>query len=232
LIPTDIAGPAIAAGAGLLGVAVGGYFIGSQQKRERQQRHIGEQLAEFYSPMVALCLQVIARRELRRKIAGEADSTWWAMTERAYQGKDQGQVMDHVDKLLKERAPAFDKMIDYDNQQLAEETIPAYRRMLELFTAKMYLAEFSTAQYFPVLLDFVEIWERCLSDSLPREVVRNLKHSDEPLLPFYADLADNFARLQQALREKRYSWFWWRRPPAPKVQGPPHGVNPFAGRRT
>jgi hypothetical protein len=154
------------------------------------------------------------------------------MVERAYQGTDQGRIMDRVDKLLRERSPAFDKIIDYNNRQLAEEIIPAYHKMVALFTSKVHLTEPSTIQYFPALLDFVETWDRWRDHSLPVEVLGNLNHSEEALYPFYADLANNFARLQQALGEKRRWWRWWRRPPGPKVQGPPLGVNPFAGRRT
>jgi hypothetical protein len=51
-----IIGPVIAAAAGLLGVAVGGYFTAYNQKRERQQRRVTEQLAEFYGPMLMSAL--------------------------------------------------------------------------------------------------------------------------------------------------------------------------------
>ena len=73
-MPSDISGPVIAAASGLIGVVVGGCVTAHNQKRERQQRRIGEQLGEFYGPMLALREQVLAKSELRLKIAGEAES--------------------------------------------------------------------------------------------------------------------------------------------------------------
>ena len=153
LMPSGILGAASA----LLGVAVGGYFTLHSQKRERQQRRISEQLAEFYSPMLALRAQVLAKIELRLRIAGGADSAWRAKVDLAYKSKE---AIDQVDRLTKERFPDFEKITDYDNRQLAQEIIPAYRKMLELFALRMHLAEFSTIQHFQALLDFVEIWSQ------------------------------------------------------------------------
>src|ERR1039458_4535188 len=150
--------------------------------------------------MLALRAQVLAKIELRLRITGGAESAWRAMVERAYKSRE---AIDHVEKLTKERFPDFAKITDYDNRQLAEEIIPAYRKMLELFALKMHLAEFSTIQHFQALLDFVEIGSRSLDQSLPVEVLGRLNHSKENLFPLYEDLADNFARMQQALREKR-----------------------------
>jgi hypothetical protein len=96
--------------------------------------------------------------------------------------------------------------------------------MVDLFTSKLLLAEFSTIQHFPALLEFVEIWNRWLDRSLPVEVLGQLNHSEEKLFPFYQDLADNFARLQGMLQEKRR----WRRRPAVKVHGAALAVNPWA----
>lgn len=223
-MPSDVQ-PVIAAASALLGVAVGGYFTAHNQKRERQQRRISEQLAEFYSPMLALRARVLAKSELGLKITGEADSAWRAMMERAYKYKE---PIDYVEKVTKERSPDFEKLTQYGNRQLAEEIIPAYCKMVELFTLKMHLAELSTIQHFPALLDFVEIWSRWLDQSLPVEVLGRLNHSEEKLYPLYEDLADNFARMQQTLREKRRWWCWWRRPSAVKVHGPALAVNPFA----
>ena len=81
--------------------------------------------------------------------------------------------------------------------------MPAYRNMVELFTFKMHFAEFSTVQHFAARLEFVEIWNRWLDKSLPAEVLAQLNHSEEKVYPFYEDLANNFARMQEALREKR-----------------------------
>lgn len=227
-MPADMLSVAVGAGAGLIGVWVGGYFTAHNQKRERQQRRLSEQLAEFYSPMLALRAEVLAKGELRLKISGQAESTWQAMMERAYQRKDvkEGNI-DFVEKLTQDRFPLFEKLTEYENRQLREDIIPAYREMLGLFKTKMHLAEFSTLRYFPALLEYVEIWNRWLDQSLPVEVLGQLGHSEERLYPLYEDLADTFALMQQALQETRR---WWRRRPAAiNVRGGSViAVNPFA----
>jgi hypothetical protein len=206
---SEISGVIIAAASGLLGVAVGGYWTAHNQKRERQQRRISGQLGEFYSPMLGLRAQVLAKSELRLKISGAADAAWRTMMDRAYKVG-----IEEVEKIDKERFPLFENIIEHDNRQLAEDIMPAYRKMVELFTSKMHLAEFSTLQHFAVLLEFVEIWNRWLDKSLPGEVLTQLNHSEEKLYPFYEDLGNNFARMQQALREDRR---WWHRPTSVKV---------------
>jgi hypothetical protein len=181
--------------------------------------------------MLALRAEVLAKGELRLKISGQAESAWRAMMEGAYQRKDvrEGNI-DFVEKLTQDRFPLFEKLTEYENRQLREDIIPAYRKMLGLFATKMHLAEFPTIQYFPTLLEFVEIWNRWLDQSLPVEVLGQLRHSEEKLYPFYEDLADNFARMQRALQETRR---WWRRRPAVmKVRGPVTAVNPFASPKT
>jgi hypothetical protein len=75
------------------------------------------------------------------------------------------------------------------------------------------------------VIGFAGIRSQWLDQSLPAEVLGQLNHSEEELFPLYEDLADNFARMQQALRERRR---WWRRPATVKVRGPALAVNPFA----
>jgi hypothetical protein len=108
-----------------------------------------------------------------------------------------------------------------------EEIIPSYRKMVELFTLQMHLAEPSTINCFPALLEFVEVWNRWLDESLPSEVLGLLSHTEETLFPFYENLLDNFTRMQDVLREKR-RWWDWRRPSLIKLRGPAIAVNPFA----
>jgi hypothetical protein len=188
--------PLISAGAGLIGVAVGGYFAAFNQKRERQQRFIREQLGEFYGPMLALRAQIRAKSEVRVKIHGAADHAWRKVMERGY-----SIGIDEVERLDRERFPLFEKILEYNNRQLAEEIMPAYRRMEELWISKMHLAESSTREHFRALTEFVDIWNRWLSGAIPGEVVQQLNHSEQYLLPLYEDLVTNFERLQGNLKE-------------------------------
>jgi hypothetical protein len=97
--------------------------------------------------------------------------------------------------------------------------------MVDLFSAKMQLAEPSTIQHFQALVEFVEIWNRWLDQSLPPEVLGQLRHSEETLNAFYEDVADNFVRMQHALCGGRLRW---ARPVA--LKGPALAANPFAAK--
>jgi hypothetical protein len=88
--------------------------------------------------------------------------------------------------------------LDYNNRQLTEEIIPLYR--LDIFTDRMWLAEASTMRHYPALVEFVEVWNRFLDKSLPREVIDQIEHKEENLKPFYDDLQTHFTKLSQRLR--------------------------------
>jgi hypothetical protein len=169
---------AIATASGLLGVAVGGYLAAHNQKRERQRRRVSIQLAQFYGPMIALRAEILVKNEVRLKIGGAPDVAWRGMMEHAYKVD-----IEYVEKINEGRFPLFERIIDYDNRQLAEDIVPAYRKMAELFTCKMHLAESSTIRYFATFVEFVEIWNRWLDNSLPSEVLRELGHSGKKALP-------------------------------------------------
>ncbi len=100
--------------------------------------------------------------------------------------------------------PEYEKIIEHDNQQLKEELIPLYGHMMDLFTAKMHLTEASTRAHFAVLVEFVEMWNRSLRGSLPREVAELVGANEDTLMPFYGDLKTNFDRLQSALKPSRW----------------------------
>jgi hypothetical protein len=193
----EIVIPLISAGAGLLGVLVGGVVATWNQKRERQQRFLSEQLSEFYGPMIAMRSLARAKAEIRLKIDTAADKAWNRNVEEA---RKYGRP-DELEKLSHERFPLFDKILEYNNFELAEEVIPTYRRMRDLCVSKIHLAGSSTREHFSALTEFVEIWDRWLAKSIPPEVVKELQHSEEKVYPLYDDLADNFERLQQARRK-------------------------------
>lgn len=201
-MPCEISVAIVAAASGLLGVALGGYFTALNQKRERQYRRIGDQLGEFYGPMLALRAEVLAKSELRCKISGLADSEWRTLMENARKVGEQ-----HLREVDEQRSPEFKKIIEYNNRQLVEDILPIYRKMVEIFRSKMHFAEISTIQHFGTLVEFVEARNRWLDGSLPNEVLEQLSPSEKKLYLFYEDLAETFGRMQQGLREKRR----WRR---------------------
>jgi len=188
--------PLISATSGLCGVVLGGMIAFQSQKRERRQRFVREQLSEFYAPMLGYRERLKARGELRLKVRTVAGSEWERLTERT---RETG--MGAMHELQEKRWPEFQRIIEYDNKQLEESDIPVYRQMLELCASKMHLAEPSTRAHLPALVEFVGLWERFLTDNLPHEVARRIGADEENLKPLYADLSENFARLQTALKE-------------------------------
>jgi hypothetical protein len=190
----DILTLAIPATAGLFGVAVGGYLSARSQRIDRKHRFVRDQLGEFYGPMLAAWMQIKTKRALSIEIMAEADSAWRETIGRANTN------IDAVQKIMDDRFPAFEKITDYNNRQFLEDTIPAYRRMVELFTSKMHFAESSTRQYFRELVEFTEVLNRSVSNSIPREVSSRIDTSDAKLGSFYAEIESTFEKLQKALR--------------------------------
>ena len=109
--------------------------------------------------------------------------------------------MEAMHELQEKRWPEFERVIEYDNKQLEETDIPVYRQMLDLFTSKMHLAEPSTRTHLAQLVEFIGMWERSITGNLPRDVVKRIRADEEKLKTLYADLKENFERLQATLKE-------------------------------
>ena len=67
---------AIAAGAGLLGVAIGGFISAHNQKKERRATRIREQLEGFYSPLLGMYKEVRSKSELRTRLHDAGRKAW------------------------------------------------------------------------------------------------------------------------------------------------------------
>ncbi len=87
-------------------------------------------------------------------------------------------------------------------KRLKEEIIPLYNEMLNIFEKKFELAKPSTQRWYNDFLNFIEIWHGWLNETIPQEVLVELKHSEESLKPFYDDLENNFNKLQKELSGK------------------------------
>ena len=163
--------------------------------------------------MFAIRAESLAKSELRLKISGEADSVWRELINDEMQGGG----IEGIERARRVSFRTFAAIIEYNNRQLLEEVIPSYREMVRLFVEKMHLAELSTITHLEELIEFVEIWNRWLAESLPSEVVERLGHSEEKLYPFYRDVASHFVRLQADLKESAPWWHFWKRRGATKV---------------
>jgi hypothetical protein len=90
--------------------------------------------------------------------------------------------------------------IEYNNRQLTEQLVPAYRRMVDHFRENFWLAEYSTREHFPLLVQFVEKWNRDLAGTFTPELSRRVDVEEKKLYPFYEDLAKTHDSLRQRLR--------------------------------
>lgn len=123
------------------------------------------------------------RSELRVRIHDAADAVWRALV------ADRRRISDDaVGEFSRTRGPEFKQVIEYDNKQLQEELLPAYRSMANLFREQLWLADSDTRDHYQNLIEFIELWDRWLARSIPGEVLERLGHSEDKLKPFYEHL--------------------------------------------
>ena len=56
-----------------------------------------------------------------------------------------------------------------------------------------------TRVYYAAVLEYVEIWERWMAESLPVEVWRKLNHTEDNLAGFYRHISESHDRLRSKL---------------------------------
>jgi hypothetical protein len=193
-----IIGVLVGAGATLLGVWLGplgprltAKHVREREERERRYRFIERQLTDFYAPMVGIRNDIRCKSELRVRVATAADEVWRNLCA--------GKSVEQLQELEKSRFPAFKRIVDYDSEQLRAELLPGYRRILEIFKQGYWLAEESTKKHYPKLVEFVELWNRSLDESLPWEVVEKLGHSEASLSGFYVETENVLKELRDKL---------------------------------
>lgn len=184
----------ISAASGLIGVIVGASLTSWRDRITRRHAFLRQQLEEFYSPILGIRQEVLAKSQLRLEISQVASETWRELCE--------GKSPEELERLSQETGPKFDKIIKYNNRQLTEELLPAYQDMLSLFRGKMWLANESTKQHYQELVKFAEIWNRWKDGSLPAEVLDKLGHTEERLKPLYEDLERNLTALRKQIAEE------------------------------
>ncbi len=180
------------------GLLVGSWLASKRDVSKRRYAFLERQLREFYSPLLGLRAEIRMRGELRARIHSAAGAEWRRLCAEARETAD---PVSALQKLEGSKGRQFEGIIEYDNRQLVEELMPAYRRMLAIFRDNMWLAEKETAQYFSKLLEFIEIWDRWLARAIPQEVVQNLGHTEATLDPFYRHLAEKHDELRDRLSQ-------------------------------
>ena len=178
---------------GLCGVAVGAFLTARREKTKRRHEFLAKQLTDFYAPLISIRNELKATADIRLKISNAADTAWRKLCN-DYDGNTNG-----LTQVTNERSNAFTKIIDYNNKHLENIDIPSYHRMVDVFRNNIWLAEPSTVEYFPSLLEFVNIWDRFLSGTLPGEVIQELKHTEESLSPLYIELQKKHDELRGKL---------------------------------
>jgi hypothetical protein len=133
---------------------------------------------------------------LREKVRAAAHAEWQRLCQDA---RDTADPPENLRKLSTEKGPELERVFDYDNQQLVEDLVPSYRRMLTVFRDNLWLAEPETRSNLGKLIEFVELWERWLAKAVTAEVVRRLGHSEESLHPFYEHLEKKHDELRGRL---------------------------------
>jgi hypothetical protein len=186
---------AIPALSGLLGVLVGGWITTRNQKIERQQQRIREQLSNFYSVLIGMHKQIREKSVVRVKLRGIAQQIYQSELNQA------GDDLAAKKRFAETSGAEFEKILKYDNQQLTEELVPLYQSMLDHVTKNMWLAEPSTLEHYGSLVEYVELWNRGLKETLPAEVMLEVRHEEKKLDPFYADLDSQFRRLRAELKK-------------------------------
>jgi len=164
---------------------------------ELRNAFIQKQMSEFYSPIAGCRKRIRAKSEVRGKVSTAANGAWTELCER--HSATQQPMLNH-----EELYAPYGKIIEYDNNQLREELMPLYRKILDLFTEKYWLADEDTRGYYQEFLEFVEIWERYLAEALPGDVIRKLGHTEENVLPFYEHVERKLSALQEEINAKSF----------------------------
>ena len=164
---------------------------------ELRNAFIQKQMSEFYSPIAGCRKRIRAKSDVRGKVSVAANEAWAELYAPYSEAKQP--MLNH-----EEQYAPYGKIIEYDNNQLREELIPLYRKMLDLFTEKYWLADEDTRAYYQEFLEFVEIWERYLAEALPGGVLRKLGHTEENVLPFYEHVESKLSALQEEINAKSF----------------------------
>lgn len=165
------------------------WFAARRERTQRKHAFIEKQLSEFYSPLLGLRAEVKAHGELRVRLQNEAGEAWRVLSEAVAPGPE-------AIALTEQRFPEFQALIEYDNKKLVERLLPCYRKMLDLFRDKLWLAEEETRKHYLTLIEFVDVWDRWIAKSLPAEVIGRIEHGEEKLHPFYEHTQEQHDKLR------------------------------------
>jgi hypothetical protein len=181
----------IAAVSGLLGVSLGGWITSRSQARERAHRRLREQIDVFYGPLLGMRAHVLAKGKVREEIITVSNEAWQKICAR-FEGNPVA-----LKQVTDTRWPEYEGLIKQTEVDLREVLIPTFKAMVDLFVAKVALAEPSTRSHLDELVRYVEGWR----PELPLEVRFKVGADESRLAPFYADLETQLALIQKKLKD-------------------------------
>lgn len=187
--------PALTALAGLLGVIIGARLTARREQTQRQLKYIENQLSLFYSPLLGIRNTIQQNAQLRVTIQSSAQEQWALLC-----SKSESLEPEKKQAITAGKWPRFKKLLEYDDQKFENDLFPLYEEMLDCFRKNYWLADEETRNYYPVLLQFVEVWNRNLSDALPIEVWEALDHKELHLKDFYQHIEVKHEELRLLLK--------------------------------
>jgi hypothetical protein len=173
---------------GLLGTLLSQFMTGTREKAASSVAFRKQQLEQFYGPLLAMHKEIRSRSELRVKLQNAIDEAHLGDMLRAGPGNIEAASDPHL--------PAIINNIKDESATFSDVLMPRYREMITVFREKMWLAEKETRQYFPALVEFVDVWDKILDDRLPRSVAPAIGHTESNLKPFYEHLEEEHDRLR------------------------------------
>jgi hypothetical protein len=176
---------------GLIGTVVSNWLTTKREAAARRHESQLRKLKEFYGPLLSLRTEILARSELRVKVQEAVDR----MHTEAMLEAGPARVNEASDAHL----PGILQSITDENQTFREVLMPLYREMVRIFRENMWLAEPETRNHFSALIEFVDVWDKILSDRIPRSVAPTIGHTEKNLKSFYSNLAATHDRLRVEL---------------------------------
>ena len=166
------------------------WLTSKREQTQRKLKFIENQLSLFYSPLLGIKNAIHRNAEIRETLQEIAQEQWALLS--AQDSLDP----EALKKLTADKWPSFRNLIEYDDHKFEVEIFPLYREMLDCFRKNLWLADEETRNFYPVLLQFVEVWNRNLNDALPYEVWKALDHKEAKLADFYEHLQKRHDELQ------------------------------------
>jgi hypothetical protein len=203
---SDFLNPLISAVSGLVGVYLGGWLSDRRERQKQRDDFIRLQLSEFYGPLLSLFTEIEAREALRKKVV-RAIAHPHGMQE-IYQQGHEAVHQAEMDGLNKLTVAAND-----ERRIFCETAMPAYRKILATFREKMWLAEPATREYFAPFVEFIDVWERTLRDTISPDIVTDMGHDAQNVHSFHQNIESTHDLLRQLLmqREKHGILFRFRK---------------------